>query len=84
MTVIRAVEFGPPVVDQEIVETLEKWLERAKQGDLRGVGIFGVRADGSVTTEFFKGERENCNHHMVSGASMLHHRVVMAILALPS
>jgi hypothetical protein len=42
----------PAEARQNVVEKLEAWLERARRGELVGIGLAGVQFDGSTLTEF--------------------------------
>jgi hypothetical protein len=72
---IREVQFGKPQQNEDVIRTLEEWLERARSGEICAVAIAGVKRGGSVSTEW-KGASGGWYHHLVSAASVLQHRIV--------
>ncbi len=58
---IRVVNFTPEndEAQADIIALLERWLERAKAGELSAVAIAGATRYGSQTTEFNNGVRSS-------------------------
>lgn len=59
MTIIREVDFTKTDTEAQaaIVEVLEKWLERAKNGEITAIAIAAARSDGGQTTQYDSGVR---------------------------
>lgn len=71
---IREVKFRPDPANSGIVQMLEQWLERAKNGDVQALALVGVRTGSNVATEW-KGAAGHY-HELNSGAAILQRRLV--------
>jgi predicted esterase YcpF (UPF0227 family) len=60
---------------ESVIESLERWLELARSGELRAIALVGVRLGGTVSTEWTSSDMDH-RHALVAGASYLHHRMV--------
>lgn len=59
----------------EVIALLERWLERARAGDVQAMALVGIRPGGIILTEWIRCE-DGSNHELVSGCSILQHRVI--------
>jgi hypothetical protein len=77
--IIALGEVRPPTGNpvSEVVDELEKLLEKAKNGDILGLLFAYVESNESVITGLVPGVA-NC-HLMMSGASIVQHAVASAI-----
>ncbi len=75
MSNVREVEFRKPDADADLVQMLEQWIERARSGELRAIGICGVKACGGVSTEWSGAAKGNALS-LISAASVLHFRML--------
>ena len=68
---------GSPIQAREpardVVETLEAYLQMARDGQIRGVAFVFVSADDSVTTGWSGGDADS--RILLSGASTLQYRI---------
>ena len=62
---------------QDVVETLEKYLEKARDGQIRGVAFVFYSADDGVTTGWSVGDSDN--RLLLSGAATLLHRIAKSL-----
>lgn len=55
--------FGPSVLapepDKDVVELLERWLDRARRGEIVAVAVAGVAPNRDITTEWHGGAGAN-------------------------
>lgn len=73
----RLTEAGPSIgPEPKVVAEIEKMLDLALAGDVRGVGFFWVNAAGTTCTSWESGCASASL--MVSGAARLNHRVLTA------
>lgn len=61
--------------DGEVIAALEKWLDQARSGHLRGIASARVYGDRSIAHGW---EGHVDSHDMLSGVGMLHHRMYQA------
>lgn len=57
---LNVVEYVPPppgADSERVIELLEKMLEDARNGDIVGIGVAAVRANGFITTAWHSGNR---------------------------
>lgn len=73
------VHGASPEPDQDVVEILEDWLQRAKDGSLVQVAMVGVTREHTVITNW----QGHVDHHLVVyGTTILHGRVLNRALEL--
>lgn len=78
----RLTAAGPVIgPERDVVRLLEELLEEAKRGEIAGFGVSLVKASGGLQTAYASGCADR--HMMLSGASMLHHRMNVAIASDP-
>jgi len=58
---------------KEIVEMLEAWLDRAKNGELAIVAVAAALPDGSISSSYSKGDHY---WHLLGAVADLQHRLV--------
>lgn len=75
MSNVHEVQFQKPQADPDLVRMLEEWTERARSGELRAVGICGVKAGGGCSTEWSGAAKGNALS-LISAASVLHFRML--------
>lgn len=63
-------QIGP---EPEVIELLERWLERAKAGEIVSVGLICVAPNGNVGTNYVN--TSVWLHHLTSGAATLAYRL---------
>lgn len=75
MSNVREVEFAPPKQNEEVVEMLEEWLQRARDGKVQVVGLAGVKPDGTIATEW-RGLSNGGLHELNSAISIMQYRIL--------
>lgn len=75
MSNIREVEFAKPKQNDDIVQMLEEWLDRARAGDVQVMALVGVKPDATISTEW-RGLTGGGLHELISGISVLNYRVL--------
>ena len=68
---MSVVKLATTQVNQDVVDLLEKELERAKKGEVQGIGIAAVNSDYSFTTAYETGD----NLTLIGAVSVLNHKI---------
>lgn len=78
VTRLRVVNPREPARNGELVRTLRRLCLKAERGEISSAAFVTVGHGGNVSTGW-----DSCgtdSHNLISGASMLHHRLVAGIL----
>lgn len=70
---VRTIDFVKPASNEQVVQMLEDWLLRARDGQVQAIALVGVRPGGTVATEW-RGAVAGWTHELNSGISILQYR----------
>lgn len=73
MADIRVVQTRPVEVNRDIVEVLEKALERAKVGELKALAVVTVNQDGTTSRSW---STNDCSSTLVGGLQITTQRLI--------
>ena len=77
MSNVREVNFERTAPNEDVVQMLEEWLTRAKDGTMQAIGIVGAKSNGEISTEW-RGLGKGYLHQINSAAAILQHRILQA------
>ena len=81
MADVVLLETKPAAIKADIIDRLEKILERAREGEFAGVSIAVVYTDGSIDAAFTRSE---CGPAMVGAIASLQQRVLTNMVEIAS
>lgn len=73
---LRVLETAPQRMSASVIETLEKVLEDAREGNVTAVGIAVVRPNGTVNTAFSQSDQAGA---LLGSVSLLQARMINAV-----
>lgn len=71
---VHEVQFNKPDVDPKVIEMMEEWLQRAKDGKIVAISVAAVTPDRVVQTQWTGAGLHL--HELVSATTMLQHRML--------